>query len=308
MKVVFFGTSSFAVPTLEAIASSVIQVVSQPCRPSGRGLVNKDSPVTDAARRLGLPVETPERCREAGFVERIRALEPDVLVVAAYGQILPESLLTAARRGAVNVHASLLPEYRGAAPIQHALLDDRRETGVTLMQMERGLDTGDIIAAVSTPIDPTETYGSLHDRLARLGAELTSKWLERIVSGRYVRYPQDRMRASYAPKIDRSEFSIRVDQAASEAFNRYRALTPPGVTFETVFGPLKIRALALRSETQTPGRLVGFDPEPVIAFRYGSLMLVEVMPPGRKAMSGRDWANGLRLRPGDAVAVASTVR
>jgi folate-dependent phosphoribosylglycinamide formyltransferase PurN len=185
MRLVFFGTAEFAVPALRAVAEQTVLAVSQPDRPSGRGMGLKASPVKLAAQELGLEVATPQKCRAPEFVEQLESLQADALIVAAYGQILSQSVLDSVRRGGINLHGSILPKYRGAAPIQRAILEGETQTGVTLMQMDRGMDTGDVIAISRTPIGPDETYGELQERLAETGAELLFEWLERIVAGDY---------------------------------------------------------------------------------------------------------------------------
>ena len=299
MRLVYFGTASFAVPALRALADHVILVVSQPDRPSGRGMRLHASPVKQAAIELGLLCETPERSRAPEFVEVLRRLEADVLVVAAYGQILSVDVLASAQRGGINLHGSILPAYRGAAPIQRCLINGDTETGVTLMQMDRGMDTGDVIDIVRTPIDPDETYGALQDRLAPLAARQAHDWMPGIVAGDYPRIPQDSAVATMAPKLDRAEGQLRISMDATEAYNRFRGVTPsPGAYIETDYGRLKITS-ARRGEGQgAPGTYLGGD---ALAFSAGSLRLMEVQPEGRGRMSLGALANGLRLRPGDAL-------
>ena len=168
MRIVYFGTSDFAVPALRALAEHVVLVVSQPDRPTGRGMKLQSSPVKKLALELGLPVETPEKARTPEFVEQVAAIGADVHVVAAYGQILSVKLLETAKNGGINLHGSILPAYRGAAPIQRSILNGDHETGVTLMQMDKGMDTGDMIAVAKTPIGPDETYGELQTRLSEI--------------------------------------------------------------------------------------------------------------------------------------------
>jgi methionyl-tRNA formyltransferase len=304
MRVVYFGTAEFAVPALRAVVSafpgSVKLVVSQPDRPSGRGLKLVPSPVRRAAMELEIPVETPERARAPEFVERLRSLDADVLLVAAYGQILSTSVLESARRGGINLHGSILPKYRGAAPIQRCILEGDTETGVTLMQMDKGMDTGDMIAVARTPIGADETYGVLQERLSQIAAALAVEWMPGIASGDYPRTPQDHDAATYAPKVEKAEAELRWDMSCEEAYRRFRAFTPaPGAFIRTGLGHLKLVNARLGSKQGPPGTYLGGDE---IGFRHGSLALVEVQPEGKKRMQFRDFANGARLRPGDSLA------
>lgn len=299
MRLVYFGTAEFAVPALQRLASHVVLVVSQPDRPKGRKMQLQPSPVRMAAEALGLPIATPERARSAEFIDEIRALNADALVVAAYGQILSTSLLESAVRGGINLHGSILPEYRGAAPIQRSLLDGQTKTGVTLMQMDRGMDTGDTIAVAEMTIGPEETAGELTPRLAELAADLVESWIERIVAGDYPRTPQDHARHSMAPKVLKDEAELDFGNSATHEFNRYRAFTPvPGTFFQTDSGPVRVWRCARASGSGEPGTVLQVLPELEVAFGSGSLVMAEVSPAGKKRMSGRDFANGARLSVG----------
>jgi methionyl-tRNA formyltransferase len=327
MRLVFFGTAEFAVPALRAVAEQTVLAVSQPDRPSGRGMGLKASPVKLAAQELGLEVATPQKCRAPEFVEQLESLQADALIVAAYGQILSQSVLDSVRRGGINLHGSILPKYRGAAPIQRAILEGETQTGVTLMQMDRGMDTGDVIAISRTPIGPDETYGELQERLAETGAELLFEWLERIVAGDYPRQPQNEAEATLAPKVTKAEAELRFERPANREYDRFRAFTPsPGAFVRLIASPgespststllppsasrsaprgagvVRIHRARARTESGPAGTILGLDPFPRIAFLEGSLEWVEVQPEGKKRMSGRDWANGLRLRPGQRLA------
>ncbi len=299
MKLVFFGTGVFAVPPLRSLASHVLLVVAQPDRPSGRGHRLGLSPVKEEALTLGLKVETPEKARAAEFVSSIEKLQPDALVVASYGQILSERLLSVALRGGINLHGSLLPKYRGAAPIQRSIQHGESETGVTLMQMDKGMDTGDIIAKKATSIRADETYGELQDRLALIAADLAEQWIVRIGSGEYPRLRQDETLATLAPKIEKSEARVNFSGSTPEEYDRIRAFTPaPGSYFTSHAGTVRI-SRALRGEKAgSPGTVVAIDDSCEVSLRDGSLRLLEVQPEGKKRMSGRDFANGLRLRVG----------
>jgi|CXWL01.1.fsa_nt_gi methionyl-tRNA formyltransferase len=300
MRIAFFGTASFAVPTLERLADSISLVVSQPDRATGRGMKLHSSPVKQAAISLGLPVETPEKCRASEFIERIREEKFDALLVAAYGQILPESLLEAARCGAINLHGSILPKYRGAAPIQRSILNGDTETGVTLMQMDKGMDTGDIIAFAKCPIEPQETYGDIETKLGFLAAITAAEWLPRVVSGDYSRTAQNSEDATHAPKVDRSEGELSFLRNVDSEYNRFRAFTPsPGAFLMTRFGRLKLIETRKSELCGMAGTILKRSPEPIIAFEGGSLCLISVSPDGKPRMRGSDWLNGVRLKEGD---------
>lgn len=296
MRIVYLGTADFAVPALRVVAESVVLVVSQPDRPSGRGMQLKASPVKEVALELGLPVETPEKARAPEFVDHIRSLEADFLLVAAYGQILSLNLLESARHGGINLHGSILPRYRGAAPIQRCIENGDRETGVTLMQMDKGMDTGDMIAIERLAIGPDETYGELAVRLGDLAGEMARQWAPRLAAGDYPRTPQDPAQATHAAKVTKDEAELRCEMEIDRAYDRFRAFTPsPGPWLQTRFGRLRIGA-ARKSEAEgTPGTITGPD---LLAFHGGSLQLIEVQPEGKKRMSGRDFFNGMRLEKG----------
>lgn len=302
MRFVFFGTGSFAVPALRALRESVVLVVTQPDRPSGRGMKLKPSEIKLAAEELGLPVETPLKARDGEFVAKIEALDADALIVASYGQILSERLLNSAKHGGINLHGSLLPEYRGAAPIQRAILDGQRETGVTLMQMDRGMDTGDEIDRVATLIGPDETYGELQDRLSLLAADLILQWAPRIAAGEYPRTPQPAEGATLAPKIERAETELSVERSAHAEYDRFRAFTPsPGVFLSTTNGVVKISEARRSPELGVPGEVLRGGEGCLIAFEGGAIDLIQVQPEGKRRMSGKDFANGYRLRPGSRI-------
>lgn len=302
MRIVYFGTSEFAVPALKALADSVVLVVSQPDRPSGRGMKLQPSPVKKVAIELGLPVETPEKARNPEFVDQIAALQADVHVVAAYGQILSVKLLETAVRGGINLHGSILPQYRGAAPIQRAIYNGDPETGVTLMQMAKGMDTGDMIAITKTPIGPDETYGELHLRLADIARDLAVDWIDRIVAGDYPRTPQNEEEATYADKVDRAETELSFERPADQEYNRFRAFTPsPSVFIQTNQGRLKLKQARLNSATGTTGKILALNPL-TVAFQGGSLEWLTVQPEGKPEMSGTAWAAGKRLAVDDDLA------
>lgn len=303
MKLIYFGTGTFALPALRALAPHVALVVTQPDRPTGRGMRLQAAPAKLLAQELGLHVESPEKTRAPEFVARLRELDADALVVASYGQILSTAVLDSAKRGGINLHGSILPEYRGAAPIQRCILDGRTETGITLMQMDRGMDTGDMIEIVRTPIGPDETYGELQDRLALLAAEMAVAWMPRIVADDYPRTPQEGDRATVAPKVEKAEAELSFARAAKEEYDRFRAFTPaPGAFVRTTHGVLRLHSVRAAEGSGEPGTVLSVSPEPVVAFAEGALRLVEVQPEGKRRMSGRDWANGARIKAGESLA------
>lgn len=302
MRIVFFGTASFAVPALSAIAPHVVLVVSQPDRPGRRGMQLQPSPVKQAALELALPVETPEKSRAPEFVDILRSLNADALLVAAYGQILSTAVLESARCGGINLHGSILPKYRGAAPIQRCILAGDTETGVSLMQMDKGMDTGDVIAIQRTPIGADETYGEVQDRLALIAAEMAKEWMPRISAFDYVRAPQNNEEATIAPKVEKAEAELSFGRQASEEYNRFRAFTPaPGAFIRTRLGLVKISAARLGTDEGPPGVVMSTAGSCQVGFSAGSLHLLEVQPEGKKRMTGKDFANGLRLRVGDSL-------
>ena len=299
MKIVYFGTGSFAVPALRAVAKQVVLVVTQPDRPGKRGMHLQPSEVKVAATELGLPLATPEKARDPEFVEQVKALVPDMLLVASYGQILSTKLLESARRGGINLHGSLLPKYRGAAPIQRCIQEGHEETGVTLMQMDKGMDTGDMIAVKRIAIGPEETYGELQDRLAQISSELAQQWIERIASGDYPRLPQNPNLATMAPKIEKGEAELHIERDAREQYDAFRAFTPsPGAFLRTGAGLLKLSKARFSEQSGEPGTILEGGTGCLLAFEGGSIDILELQPEGKKRMGGRDFLNGLRLRPG----------
>jgi len=301
MKFVFFGTAEFAVAPLQAIAPHVSLVVCQPPRPSGRGMKLQPSPVQAAAERAGLPVLTPDRARSPEFVERVREEHADALIVAAYGQILSVALLESAAHGGINLHGSILPKYRGAAPIQRCLLEGRSMTGVTLMQMDKGMDTGDMIDVAELAINADETYGELQGRLAEMAADLLERWAPRLAVGDYPRLPQDGSRATHAAKIERSDGLLDVRLPIGDVYNRFRAVTPsPGAFFALEEGPLRVLTCRRVVDMEAvPGQIVKRDGAWCLACQCGWLEIARVRPAGRSEMPFGDYLNGRRLASGD---------
>ena len=233
LRIIFMGTAELSCASLERLSGNddfqVVAVVTQPDKPKGRDLKLTPSPVKILAEKLNLPVFQPLKAREENFIAELRGLKPDLIVVVAYGQILPPAILDLPRHGCLNVHTSLLPKYRGAAPIQWAIADGEPETGVTIMQMDAGLDTGPILATRRTPVLPTDDSQILHDRLAQLGAELLVETIPNYVAGKISPQPQPAEGSTYAAKIKKEDGKINWNSPAAQIWNRLRAFTPwPG--------------------------------------------------------------------------------
>jgi len=307
LRLVFMGTPEFAVPSLRAVLDAghrVVAVFTQPDRPRGRGHKLLPSPVKEAAMRAGIPVYQPRRLRDAEALDILRGLAPDVICVVAYGLLLPPAVLQLPPLGCVNVHASLLPRHRGAAPIQAALMAGDAVTGVTTMLMDEGLDTGDIILQRPIPIEPDDNAGTLHDKLAVAGAELLVETLRLLAAGQAPRRPQDHAQASYAPKLERAAAALDWARPAEEVRNHVRAFAPvPGAY--TAHGERILKVLQV--EVHGPGR-TGAQPGQVIAVEEagfvvqtgrGAVLVRQVKPSGAAPMTGRDYVNGYRLEVGD---------
>jgi len=300
VRIVYFGTANFAVPALEALAPHIAGVVTQPDKPSGRGMDLRASPVARVAADLGLFVLKPDRCRDIEFLAAIEVLEPDVLVVAAYGQILPQRLLDIPPWGGINIHGSLLPRWRGAAPIQRAIQHGDAVTGVTIMQMDKGMDTGDILMWQETSIGSDETAGELFGRLASMGAEMILDVLDRYRDLPHL--PQDDALATVASKFTRGECRIDWSAPAQDAYNLYRAVTPfPGAF--TLFGGKMMKLLRVRpaSDSGVPGQVLAVTQDGiVVACGHGALRLEEVQPEGKPRMSAHAFAIGHDVKAGCA--------
>ncbi len=299
MRVVFMGTPEFAVPTLEALVAAgheIVLVVSQPDKPAGRGNTLTAPPVAARARELQLPLTQPKAIRSGAFPARMKELQADVAVVIAYGRILTPELLAAPRLGCINVHASLLPRWRGAAPIQAAVLAGDAVTGVCTQQMEEGLDTGPVFLELQTPIGPHETAGELHDRLSLLSAQIAVDTLAGL--GTLTPTPQDHARATWAPKIEKADGQIDWSRPAVELDRRVRAMTPwPGGQAPWREGMLKVHTLRPYPAEGEPGAVLSLDPL-VVACGEGALELLTVQAPGRRPIPGADLARGAHLSVG----------
>lgn len=290
-RLVFAGTPQFAVPTLEALTAldvTVALVLTQPDRPAGRGRKLTASPVKTAAARLGHAIAQPTSLADA-TLSRAWGPRPELVVVVAYGLLLPRWLLDWPRRGCVNIHASLLPRWRGAAPIQHAILAGDAETGVSIMQMAPGLDRGPVYARRSTPIGVEETAGGLHDRLSRLGAELLTEMLPDLLAGTLAAEPQDDARATYARKISKADAPLDWRQPAAELARRVRAFNPWPVAEARVSDGRRLRIFAAEAAAGPadlkPGSIVAFGPRGIdVATGSGVLRIARLQPPGGRVM------------------------
>lgn len=305
MRIVFMGTSEFAVPILTAILQSrheLVGVVTQPDKPGGRGRRVRVSPVKQVAEEADIPIYQPEKVRDREFVEVMRGIAPDAIVVAAYGQIIPPAILEIPRFGCINVHASLLPKYRGAAPVHHALFNGETRTGVTTMMMDPGLDTGPILLQREVDIYPDDNEGSLEKRLAEVGAQLLLETLEGLESGGIVPVPQDNNRATYAPSVTREQCAVDWEENADSIVNRIRGCTPrPGAFTFWRGSPLKIlQAYTLPEEgdMKSPGDVVRVDKRGILVQAgKGIVCLVEVQPENRTRMHAADFARGYGIGP-----------
>ncbi|AKU92779.1 methionyl-tRNA formyltransferase [Vulgatibacter incomptus] len=304
LRSVFFGTPDFAVPIAEATAAvtDLVAVVTQPDRPKGRGRELASPPVKELALARGLPVFQPAKLRDGVLAAELERLKPDVAVVAAYGRILPKDLLDLPRFGCVNVHGSILPKYRGAAPIQWAIASCEAETGVTMMRMDEGLDTGDMLAILTIPIGPDDTGGSMHDKLAVLGGEIIREELPRYLSGALKAVPQDHASATMAPILSREQGRLDFTLPARILDCRIRGFSPwPGAFTSLDGGLLKvIRAKAAESPepAAAPGTVVSLRPLLIAASEGSALELVEVQPEGRRVMTAAELVAGRRIELG----------
>ena len=311
MRLIFLGTPAFAVPTLEGIAAAghdVVLVVTQPDRPGGRGQKLMPPPVKESAERLGLPVFQPERVRRPEAVEHLRSLGAEAMVVVGYGQIIPQSVIDLAPLGIINVHASLLPKYRGAGPIQWAIIRGEARTGVTTMRIDAGLDTGDMLLKAETEIGPEETAVELGRRLAVMGADLLVKTLDALAQGKIAAEKQNSEQASYAPILKKEDGWIDWTQPAEVIHNRIRGLQPwPGAYTKLRGQTLHIwraRVASPAGAGAAPGRFLGVEPLRA-ACGAGVLELTEVQLEGRKRMPAADFARGQRLTMEDLLGEAS---
>jgi len=301
-RLVFMGTPAFAVPSLAALfdIGDVVAVVTQPDKPKGRGQALAISPVKAFAQERGVPVLQPQKLRTPPFSEELKKLAPDVCVVTAYGKILPKDLLETPTRGCVNVHASLLPRFRGAAPIQWAIAHGDVETGVTLMVMDEGLDTGPMLAEKRLPIAPDETSASLHDKLSSLGGELLRQHLPAYLRGELKPVPQPSEGVVLAPIIQKEDGRLDFTRSAVELERRVRAFTPWPGAFTSLEGKLlKVHRVQVGQGRGEPGTVLASGPQGLeVACREGSLVLVELQPEGKRVMKAGEFLAGHKVAQG----------
>lgn len=310
MRIIFMGTDKFAVSPLEAIIKSDFDlacVITQPDRPKGRGLKTIPSPVKEVALRNNLPVCQPEKVREKTFVKEVlEKIAPEVIVVTAFGQILPKTILELPPLGCINIHPSLLPKYRGAAPIQRAIMNGEMETGVTVMFMDEGEDTGDIILQRKMAIDMADSAETLSQKLSEFGSSMLLEVLKLAQIGKIPRQPQDHSKASHAPKLSKEEGLINWEKSALDIHNLIRGTVPwPGAyTFINQGIQLKIwesKPIESSKVNAMPGSVIDVvsDTGIVVGTGNGSLIISIVQPDSKSRMSARDFANGYRIKIGD---------
>ena len=297
------GTPDFAVPALEKLAQSpdytVAAVFTQPDKPKGRKMVMTPPDVKVCAEKLGIPVFQPSSMRSEEAYNSLKELNPDVIVVAAYGQILPKAVLDLPKLGCVNIHGSLLPKYRGAAPIQQSVLDGEKVTGVTTMLMDVGLDTGDILLKAETEIGENETAGELFDRLAVLGGELIVETLDKLKKGEITPQKQDESLATHTSKITKDLCPIDFNKTAYEVHNKVRGLNPWPVAVTGISGKtVKVYSSRVSDLTGEPGTILSLKPF-VIACGEKSVELIEIQPQGKKRMTAQAFLAGHKLNIGD---------
>lgn len=308
MRILFMGTPDFAVPCLEKMIANgynVVAVVTQPDRPKGRKGELAPTPVKEAALRLGLPVLQPEKVRAAEALEELETYEADLLVTAAYGQLLPQRLLDMPRLGCVNVHASLLPRWRGGAPIHRAIIEGDAESGVTIMRMVMALDAGDMISRVVVPIDEADTAESLFHKLSEKGSDLLIETLPQIEAGTITETPQDEALVTFAPNLSRDDERIDWTKDARRLYNQVRGLNSWPVAFTTLDDKvMKIWQAKVIEEDSVPSK---FEPGSVVTTTSdaiviqcgrGTLALVEIQPSGKRRMPASDYLRGVKLAPG----------
>ncbi len=294
------GTPDFAVASLDALLEAgynVIGVVTQPDRPVGRKQVLTPPPVKEAALRHGLPVLQPEKIKVEEALEEVLALSPDLIVTAAYGQILPKRLLDAPKHGCINVHASLLPKYRGGAPIHKSIVEGEKESGVTIMYMVEALDAGDMLSKVVVPIEERDTVGLLHDKLAAAGSALMMETIPQLLTGTIEAQPQNHDEATFAPNIKRKDERIDWTRTAEQIYNQVRGLNPWPVAFTTHEGKVwKVWWVERLVEAVTgnePGTIVAREEDGlVVACGEGAVKMTELQPEGKKRMSALDFLRG----------------
>jgi methionyl-tRNA formyltransferase len=296
-RIVFMGSPDFAVPALTSLAAHypVIGVVTQPDRPSGRGMTLTPPPVKVAAQKLGIPVIQPEKLKQPEALQQLQDWNPDLIVIAAFGQILRPNVLDLPKYGCLNIHASLLPRHRGAAPIQAAILAGDAETGITIMKMDAGLDTGPMLRQRAIPISTDETGGSLYEKLSKLGGELLLETIPDTISGKLTPQPQPEEGATYFGMIKKEDGLLDFTRPAIELERRIRAFHPwPGTFIFWNKAPLKIHKAHVKSSRVETGKYVVVDGLPAVGTTDGLIIFDELQPAGKKSMSGTAFLAGGR--------------
>ena len=308
MRILFMGTPDFAVFSLRALVEAgmdVVGVVTQPDQPKGRGYVLTPPPVKVFAQAHGIPVYQPERLKNGEFDEALAKIDPDLIVVTAYGKILPKSVLDYPKFGCVNVHGSLLPEYRGAAPMQRAILEGKRETGITTMLMDEGLDTGKMLLQARVPIEENDNFETIHDKMGAAGAPLLVETVRRLAVGNIVPVEQDDSKSTYAAKIEKADCNIDFSKPARKVHDQIRALSPVPLAFTHLPDGklLKVVASELTGEKTAPapaGTVVSLVGGAVtVACGEGAIRLLELIPEGKSRMSAAAFINGRKIAVGD---------
>ena len=307
MRVAFFGSPGFALPTLEAVRErhEVVLVVAQPDKPAGRGMRKVAPAVAAYAREHDLPLSQPARLKgNREFLEAMATLAPDVAITAAYGKILRKELLDIPQHGFLNVHGSLLPKYRGAGPVQWALINGERRTGVSIMRTDVGLDTGPVCLARELAIDPDERVPQLFARIAQLGADALVEALDLLEEGRLECMPQDDALATEAPLLSKSDGDVAWQRSAREIYDRFRGVYAwPGTRFEQAGRPVRVHEMrVVEGGAGQPGEVLSLQQGVVVATGEDAIELLEVQPAGKGRMKARDWANGYRVEVGDQLA------
>ena len=308
MKILFMGTPDFAVFTLKALVErgeNVIGVVTQTDKPRGRGYELLPTPVKVYAQEHNIPVYQPKTLRDEAFASLLAEIDPELIVVVAFGKILPVNVLEYPKYGCINVHGSLLPAYRGAAPMQRAIMDGCAETGITTMYMADGIDTGDMLLKAELPIEDSDNFETIHDKLGALGAQTMLDTLDALRAGTLVPEVQDDSLATYAKKIEKSDLLIDFSLDARTLHNRIRGTSPIPLSFTHLPNGslLKVYAARVYDEDKVhdaaPGTVVGLDGEILVACGKGTLALTSVIPEGKKRMGAADYIRGRKLNVGD---------
>ena len=306
MRILFMGTPDFALFSLRALVESgeeIVGVVTQPDKPKGRGYTLMPPPVKVYAQERGIPVFQPEKVKDGSFDETLRELAPDVAVVAAYGKLLPQSMLDIPKYGCLNIHGSILPEYRGAAPMQRAIIDGKKVTGITIQQMELGMDTGDILVVRETEIGENDNFEDIHDRLGVLGAEAMLETLSLIKEGKLNPVKQDHSLATYAAKIEKSDCVLDFTRSARELHNQIRGMSPFPLAFTRLPNGSMLKVTESRVVDDDGegecGKVVALDEGIVVQCGTGKIRFLGVLPEGKGRMKAADFIRGRKISVGD---------